>query len=607
MSIITIPNPQTKNLIQLNTSDVLGSVFSSQNLDIQENGGRMRVGKRMIVNSADTDSGLSDLYNPIAFVSFNNNIYTAGGASAGKVYKSATTSLHGNFAADASSNAPAEIDSRYSDMVYGSNGYLYATGTTKLYECNGGTWSATTRTLTTASAHMLTSYAGRIYVSNNGNTIVSASISSGSMGTLSSVGFSYAVQIGNDTESNTITFIRASASRIWIGTVNTKGGKGYVYEWDGQATAVTRSYRLESSGALSCVIKDEIPYIVDSNGDLLAWNGGTFTKLTGLNRENGYRLMNSTSSSNNRFIHPNGMSVIQGNVHLLINNMNDDYYNGGGIGSIENTIPSGVYEYTQSNGLVHKYGLGLSTSSGTIIDYGQNRVSRVGALQELIRRSTDLASTSNGSFLAGGAVYTDATTVKAMVWNDDLNDTLQKASTIVTPFIESSQVEDTFQKIFIKHKRLLNSSDKIVVKCRNVDIASVEATITWTSTTTFTVPNSSVVVSNYWTSGIGGEVEITQGLGSGKSAHITNAVLETGAWTVTVDETFTSATGTSKARFTNWTKLGTIDNQVQQFKEFPISADNNSIYIQFKVWFLATGKNEIHSLNIISKTHQSLV
>lgn len=607
MSIITIPSPQTKNLTQLNTSDVLGSIFSSQNLDIQENAGRMRVGKRMIVNSADTDSGLSDLYNPIAFVTHNNVIYTAGGASAGKVYKNGSTSLFSNFTADLSSNAPTDMVSDYSDIINASNGNMYATGSGSLYECKDGVWQALPQLLSTG-VHMLTDYASRLYVSTLSNKIYSASIATGTVGTLIGTG-SYTLNVGGlDSAANTITFMKASASRIWIGTVNTKGGKGYVYEWDGQSTIATRSYRLESSGALSCVIKDEIPYIVDANGDLLAFNGGTFVKLTGFNRENGYRLRNSTNSLNKRFIHPNGMSVIQGNVHLLINNMNDDYYIGGGIGSIENTIPSGVYEYTQSNGLVHKYGLGLSTAGGTIIDYGQNRISRAGALQELIRRSTDLASTSNGSFLAGGAIYTDATTTaKAMIWNDDLNDTLQKASTIVTPFIESSQVEDTFQKIFIKHKRLLNSTDKIVVKCRNVDIASVEATITWTSTTTFTVLNSDVVVSNYWTSDTGGEVEITQGLGSGKSAHITNAVLATGTWTVTVDETFTSATGTSKARFTNWTKLGTIENQVQQFQEFPISADNNSIYIQFKVWFLATGKNEIHSLNIISKTHQSLV
>jgi len=607
MSIITIPNPQTKSLVQPNTSDVLGSIYISQNLDVQENTGRIRLGKRMIVNSQDTDSGLSDLYNPVAFTTHNNVIYTLGGSTsgAGKAYKNGSTSLDANFTADLTSNAPAEVDSRYSDMISASNGMMYATGNTKLYECSGGTWSATTRSLTTAGAHMLASYAGRIYVTNLGNTIVSADISTGSMGVLSTVGNSYALRIGLDTAATVITFIRASASRIWIGTVNTAGGKGYVYSWDGQSTLVTNSYRLESSGALSCVIKDEIPYIMDANGDLLAFNGGTFQKLTGFNRSNGFRLKNNTQSSNTRFIHPNGMSIIQGNIHILINNENNNYAT-----DIEDTIPSGVWEYTQANGLVHKYGLGSSTSGGTITDYGQNRVSRIGALSELNRRSTDTGANTNGSFYAGGTIYTDASSTKACIWYDDINDTLQKAGVYVSPFIESSQVTDVFQKFFVKHKKFLNSTDKIVVKTRTEDEVPVEATITWTSTTTFTVPNSSVVVSNYWTSGTGGEVEVTQGLGSCKCAHITNAVNNSGTWTVTVDETFTSATGTSKARFANWNKITPqIDtNQVMQYQEFSLpEEDQNDIYIQFKIWMLFTGKNEIHSISIISKTQQPLV
>ncbi|MFK5284045.1 hypothetical protein ACI3PL_31150, partial [Lacticaseibacillus paracasei] len=77
-------------------------------------------------------------------------------------------------------------------------------------------------------------------------------------------------------------------------------------------------------------------------------------------------------------------------------------------------------------------------------------------------------------------------------------------------------------------------------------------------TTTFTVPNSSIDLTSYWTANTGAEVEITQGLGSVKCAHIINTSLAGGTWTVTVDETFTSATGTSKARFAFWNKMGVI-------------------------------------------------
>lgn len=614
MSIITIPNPQTKTFVQSNTSDVLGTMQNSFNIDLQENVGKMRVGKRMVIGS--TVSDVASMYCPVAFAyaykSGGNKIFSLCGNnnSTGKV--ATQTGLHNNAGEDNTANAPADIDTRYSDMMVASNGYLYATSNDSLYEMDGnGNWSATPYTsLATSTTHMLTGYAGRLYVTNLYNTILSVDISTGARGAFTSIGSPYNLRLGLDSEANTITFIRSSASRIWIGTINRRGGKGYVHEWDGQATIVTKSYRLESSGALSCVIKDEIPYIVDTNGDLLSFNGGTFQKLTGFYRKNRKRkLINPLSSWNDRFIHPNGMSVIDGRINILINNQNNDY----NFTSIEETIQSGIYEYTPENGLVHKHSFGLAKSSDTIKDYGQIRVKQVGALSEILIPDND-TSTSNGSFLAGARVYTDATTEAGYIFYDDTNDTLEKYGYFITPQIESSQLTDTWQKIYLKNKKLINSSDRIYIKSRTEEDTGVEATITWTSTTSFTVLNSAVDVSLYWTSGTGGEIEITQGIGGGKTAHITNAVNNSGTWTVTVDETFTGATGTAKARFMKWNKLKTINNdesinnQVQQFTEFPIPEyDKNDTFIQFKICFLFKGKNEMHSLNIISKTNQPLI
>jgi hypothetical protein len=615
MSIITIPNPQTKTFVQSNTSDVLGTMQNSFNIDLQENVGKMRVGKRMLIGS--TISDVASMYCPVAFAyayktGSDSSIFSLTGNNGGTGRVSYQAGIHNNATQDATSNSPADIDNRYSDMMVASNGYLYATSGDTLYEMDGnGNWSATTRSLSgSTSTHMLTSYAGRLYITDLYNSITSCDISSGAMGTLSTVGNSYHVRLGLDSEASVITFIRSSASRIWIGTINRRGGKGYIHEWDGQSTAVTRSYRLESSGALSCVIKDEIPYVVDTNGDLLAFNGGTFQKLTGFYRKNRKtKLINPLSSYNNRFIHPNGISVIDGKVNILINNLNNDY-----TGTIEETIHSGIYEYTPENGLVHKHSFGLTNSAGTISDYGQIRVKQVGALSEIIIRDS-ATSTTNGSFLAGVRLYTDATTEAGYIFYDDTNDTLQKYGYFITPQIESSQLTDTWQKIFVKNKKLINSSDRIYIKSRTEEDTGVEATITFTSTTTFTVLNSAVDISQYWTAGTGGEVEITQGIGGGKCSHITNAVNVAGTWTVTVDETYTGATTqTAKARFMKWNKLKTINNaesintQVQQFTEFPIPEyDQNDTFIQFKICFLFSGKNEMHSLNIISKTNQPLI
>jgi hypothetical protein len=604
MSIITIPNPQTKTFVQSNTSDVLGSMQNSFNIDLQENVGRMRVGKRMIAQTDDS-SITASMYCPVAFAYFKIgaseriNFLAGNETSTGKVCYQ--TGLHNNAGQDNSSNAPSTIFGG-SDMLT-SGGRLYVTALDKIHENDGTNWLAGTQPLSSSSnqSHMMTAYNSRLYVTDLSSLIKSCSISSGAMGAIVASG-QYTLQLG-DSSSTRITWLRASASRIWIGTVNTGGGKGYIYSWDGSSSIPTSSYRLESSGALACVIKDDTPYVVDTNGDLLAFNGGAFAKLTGFYRKNRKtKLKNPVSSSNNRFIHPNGMSVIDGRINILINNLNNDY-----TGTIEETIHSGIYEYTPENGLVHKHALTLTRSDQTIKDYGQIRVKQVGALSEiLIPDST--TSTTNGSFLAGARVYTDATTEAGYVFYDDTNDTLEKYGYFITPQIESSQLTDTWQKVYVKYKKLINSSDRIYIKSRTESDEGVEATITWTSTTTFTVLNSAVVVSNYWTSGTGGEIEITQGIGGGKTAHITNAVNNAGTWTVTVDEIFTGATGTSKARFMKWNKIGVIDNQVLQFSEFTFPPiDQNDTFIQIKVCFLFKGKNEMQSLNIISKTNKPLI
>jgi hypothetical protein len=591
---IQIPNPQTKKLVQPNTSDALGSIYVSQNLDIQENIGRVRVGKRLVVVNNDTD--LTGLYNPVAFVLGSGAYRTLGGttSSNGVTYKNDASAVNATFSADATSNAPSTIDSRYSDMAIGVNGLTYATGLALLHECSaGGGWSATTRNLDSGSPHMLCPFYKtlRMYVTTGDQDVRSVSTAiGGTMGTLSAVGADYSISLSDNLR---ITFIKAGTSAIWIGTVDSSGGKGYVYTWDGVSAGVTGEYLLDSAGAVSCVIKDEIPHIIDVNGDLKAFNGSTFVKLAGFNKKgNGYKFTDATAISNTRFIHPNGMTLINGRINILINTVMNDY-----AGNIIDTIPSGLWEYTPENGLVHKHSLSLTKSADTIIDYGQNRVARVGAINEIIPNST-IGVTENGNVLIGGAVYTDATTVRAVISYNDLNDTLEKAGTWVTPKIESQNITDTWQAIYPKYRKFLTANDKIVVKYRTEENEPVEVTGIWTSTTTFTTTTSLTAFA------VGDEIEVTQGLGSGKCAHITTLVNNAGTWTVTVDETFTGATGTSKIRFDTWIKVGTVNDQTTNYKKFIPTTGKNDTWIQIKLWMLFTGKGEVQSISIVNDTHK---
>lgn len=575
--MITYPKNGIWN--QPNIGKTQGSFYSTFNVDVSEEEGRLRGAKRLVLNSNTTD--LTDMTSyPSAFERNSTSaIYAfAGSGGVGYAFKNDGSSPAVAFNKDTSGSYPQYFDSLYSDAKV-LNGVMYATGATNsVYYQSSGTWNNFGVTSNSGTdVRMLCPYNGRMYMSTNSSTIISWDSSR----SLATIGSNYTLSLGEDL---VITFMRAVSDGIWIGTVNPYGGKGKIFKWDGVSSATFITYRLESSGALSCVIKDDIPWIFDSRANLLAFNGGTFKKMTGFFKEKGFLLTNSTSVKNNRFIHPNGMAIIKNKIHLNINNKNAD-----NTGSIEMAINSGIYEYDENkNDLIHKGSYGLSKSLDTIVDYGAIRISGVGALSEMY--INDTSTTRNGSFLAGCTYYTSASATTSGIFYDDLNDTLQKACSFILSKAEAddatsfhfTSVENDYLSFYEIYRQLLSNTDKIVVKYRTLEITPIEITLTWASTTTFTTTTDLTSYKGY-------EIEILQGIGSGKCAHITN-VTGSGTYTITVDETFVSASGTAIGRITNWKKVSVITQNNQNYNSDTIS--DKATWIQFKVWALFTGKNE---------------
>jgi hypothetical protein len=581
--MIQVPS-EKKQLVQANTSDTLGNVLSSFNLDLVENSGNIRLGSRMLLNTNGLDGcpvafrWWRQVSDDKIFAIAGTKVYSGGAGTGGAFPNTALT-------ADGTTLTPTNLSSDYSDMaVFNGNIYASSGSTTLYYMDDGSTWRTITSFGSSSQVHMLCPFGDRLYMTDLQSRVIS--INTSNVGVTSG---QYTINLGNS-DSNVITFIRASASRIWIGTVNTRGGVGHIYEWDGTSAQTTRTYTLESSGALSCVIKDDIPYVMDTDGNLLAWSGGSFKRLTTLKTDPRI-FYNSLRTRNDRWIHPNGMAIVRNRINVLI----DSRLSTNGTPTLEKT-PSGIWEYDPNIGLYHKYSLGLAKSSDTITDFGQSRLSRAGGLMEINQPGS--SSSRNGTFMAGATYYTNASSTSSGAFYDDQNETKQKAGYIVTTKLPASKISDVWQYVWAVYEKLLTSTDKMVVKWRVDDATPSEGTITWTSTTTFTVPNSSVVVSNYWTEGTGMEVEVVQGLGAGKCAHITNAVNNAGTWTVTVDETFTGATGTSIARFQNWTKAGVIADQTTRYAKFALPTSANSPWIEVKAWMLFTGDGELGMLAV---------
>ena len=597
-----------KYFSQPNDSDSTGDIWASFGVDQSENEGRLRLGKRIILNTGTPD--VSQITStPVAFINNSASVFTFAGASnVGYAFKNDATMV-GTFTRDTSTGYPATIDSTKSDAVF-SNLATYVSAKSSggtnvsLYKKTfSGNWAEITTGEPNASdvyTNMLAtssiSGSSRTYMSSQWSKIIS--LDSADSVTTSS---NYTLLLDSAVNpAAVITKIIPSDDRIFIPTLNLYGGAGYVYEWDGYSTNWQNSHRLETSGALAGIVFEGVPYIVDVEGKLLAWNGGTFKEVAKLNRENNKPLVYSTaySSLNTRFIHPNGMTVVDGKILLLIDNKNAD-----STSSIEETIPSGVYEFDPKNpekGLVHKYGLAIQKSNEIANSFGNVRIASAGALKNMAIPS--IAATANGQFFIGAGYYTDATTTKYGIFYDDRNDTLQKSGYIITSKLQAegsggiASIKNNWQKIYTLYRKFLTSGDIIEVKYRTIDAPPVEATITWTSTTTFTTTTD---VSSYWTSGTGGEVEVLQGIGAGRCSHLTSVVYSAGTYTCTVDQTYTGATGTAKARFQSWKKIKIINTQLDTSDETIIN--NVSNWIQFKVWMSWTGKNEIEKLVIINE------
>ncbi len=583
--------PRQQNWQQTNDSDNRGSLFVSKGLDFSSNWGRVRLGKRMILNTNSTDVATLNSY-PVHFELVGSNIYTIAGNGTGYAfYAPITNPLTGTFARDTDANAPATVNSGLSDAVMSNAAYYVTTtvgGAGRVHKkVLNLAWSTPFQSTTYGGyPNMLCSFKGRTYMSDFISGIISWDVND----SVASSGSHTAIIDSLNNGLATITKLVPDKDKIWVLTMNQVAGRGYVYEWDGAATSMNRAYVLESAGALAGCMFEGVLYIMDTEGRVQAFTGGTFKTVGQLNREHNKLLYNPYSYSNNRFVHPNGMTVIDGKIHILIDNRNyDSTY------STEETIPAGVWTYDSENGLTHKYALSMNKASDTLTDFGSFKNSGVGALHEWNYGST--SATRNGSFFAGATYLSDATTTKSAIFYDDLNDTLKKSGYLVTSKISaldpqgSVSIKNTWQSV-LTFRKLLNSDDKIVVKCRSVDEEPLDATITWTSTTSFTTTTNP---SAYWTAGVGGEVEIMTGTGAGICAHIIS-ITGSGTYTVTIDETIPSATGTSLARFQSWKKVASYSSQQETYVEADLN--NQSNWVQLKVFMWWTGRNELESIFI---------
>lgn len=572
--------PQKTIPRQVNKGDKYGDIYASWNLDLLSNVGKFRVSPNLRIQAGTVESSseiFSTLRAPIAFV--RNMSDTASGAAVDsyfsicsqKVYKLAVANLSSSsFQPDTLSSSPTTgLSNLYSDAV-DFGGTLVVTEKTQVDKLTSGTWSTNwlSISLTDSKPHPACVGFDKLLYIGNGNNIVQIQNVSTYNATRLILSAEYEVQ-----------WIRSSTTSYWIGCKHLYGGEGKVFQWDGASEYVTGDYGIKSSMTYAGVIKDEIPYTVNGNGQLLAFNGGGFVEVDRFPIANElYQKWGQTQTVLSR----NGMAVINGAINILISCAIDNTYEA----QLENFL-SGIWEYTPDTGLYHKYGINNRTDASEY-NYGVPTLTQAGGLFPL---------NNTNQFFAGADINIGSTPDPKGVICWINGDTKNKQGYFITPKIYAEDAEQTWQKLWLVCEKLLNTGDSITIKYRTSKsiITSFDQPGAWTSTTTFTT-----TATEFADVESGDEIEIMTGEGSGLSATITNI---TGTYTVTIDTVQPGASGNFLFRTANWTKIDSLADLVQTFKEF--SVGQQSSWIQFKVLMFGKGNSpEINKIIIDSNKHQ---
>lgn len=583
--------PKNNDFFQGGEGDLKGSLWSTFNMDFNRNFGKVQPSTRMMWSSNTAEE--SNLEAPAVAFADNGVRYVA--VADDRVWR--TTSL------STANSLWEEAGSTPTDMSDGSdvkwfNDKFYVTADDNIKSYNGvSTFSSSLQALTGGASHNMTIFANRLYVQTN-DTIVYSMDDTETFATSGSNTIDLVKTTGFD---QTITSMESVSDGIWIATLFTDHIDGEMILWDGETENTAANRFKIPSGVLAMTIKDDRPYVLDGLGRLRVYDGTTFVEVARLPINN-EQLVEFNSTNNDRFIHPNGMVATEKEILILINTTQEDST----LDSLER-VPSGVWAYNKDNGFYHKWSPSnyqtsqSSTSGGTVVDYGMSEVSEVGALfLSQVSPSNTPDWNDQSDVLAGIKYYTDATTTSTGFFITDKDNDVIKSGYFTTTQIQAEQVRESWNMVHALYKQMDNATDKLVIKYKVVQDDPEYFTGTWSDDDTFTSTGSMTNVV------AGDEVEIVRGEGAGLCAHISSISEAGGTYTVNLDESISGMSGTLKFRTQKWKKIDEVADTVNDMSSFAIN--EVSSWIQFKVWFVGTGKNpELHRLIIGSKVHTPVV
>jgi hypothetical protein len=586
--------PQGEQFRQFNRGDKFGDLWSSRNIDLENNWGKLEQSSPVLINTTLTTGYVGCA---TAFVQFRGQV----GTTADRIW-ALTQETATSMAVWQASNPviPFTDNAGYTlypqgDMVVFDDQIYVASGEDILRRSTT-TWNTAFGALA-ETEHLLAVYKNRMYI-----TELTKVYSMNTSRVVSKTGAN-TLDVAFTSDLNILISSIASVSNgLWVGTIHNQGGNAEMIFWDGVTeNAPDNRFKIDASGVLAIVIYQDNPIIVANNGFIYRFNGTFFEEIDRFPFGQRFKLEPIAQNPNLRFIMPNGVAIVRDEILFNINSVS------GEDNRIENEstrIPSGIWAWSEKTGLYHKHSLSTQTDSATVKDYGQIELLSAGAIMSLVNSPTIEDYNEQSDFITSYSYKeTNSTNKHVIAYNNKRNQTLDRsftqASVFITPELSAQEAKENWQKFFATVSPL-NSGEKVIVKYRTQKYKPQEMNITWVNTTSFTTTDSSMAtIKTNFEAGIDYEFEGLQGDGAGQLAHITNITVNSGTYTVTLDETITGATTrTARVRLDRWTKVGTYTNALDE--EIPFfKTDKISAKIQYKVYLF--GKN-IQVDNYLSKS-----
>lgn len=581
--------PGEQGWFQNNRGKILGTIKDTFNIDLSSNVGAVRLTRTKRIAYTGSPTGFGEIG---AIEKFDGDLYVAAeNASADDIWVGGNSPFDG-FTNDTTS---VEINPLNTDLKAWNSGLYIATGAEIKYTTDGAAWSEIgSDVLSAGGSHLLTAKNDVLYVSDERYKVKSVTSANAFQGT--------GVQTLNlALPGYSIQMLETGIDKIWVGLSNTDGSTpSLVFEWDGETeNAPDARYEINASAILAGIVKDGIPYLVDSLGRLMVLNGGAFVEVARFPL-NGRTLKGfAVTGHRSRAIHPRGMAIDADEILINIANRTDEI-----TADDYNEFPSGVWAYSETNGLYHKYSPSYQavadTGTTNLTDHGQFRTMSGGPMIVVESESVggDLTPNNGGRVVFAMEYFTDAddgaNDTQFGLFADDTNDDTQKSGWFSSPRIMSSQFRDYWEKIYPMFSELETATDLVEIKYRTSEQDPVYFSGTWTGTDR---ANTTTELSAF--SG-GDEVTIVQGKGAGAIGHV--AVTGGAGSEIVFDRDITGVTvgQTSKFKIEKWTKAASISDIAQQ--GYSLGEKNTNHWIEVKAYLRWTGKREFYGMLIINKS-----